>query len=240
MEVDALYGKKGGKDGKGKGKGGKDKKDKPKGGKDGKWKGGKEPKGKSKGKPDKKEGIKCWICNGNHYAKDCKQRKVNMVDGTGGSASSGGAGSSPPGLTQTNVLEASCGNVSIFGITCCEEVELAETNHLLIDSGCETHMIGRQLLQGCAVTGEGGRLCIRSAGGHVLKHYGQSRMEFKTLDADAPTPKIEATFEVTDITRGILSIAALTDKGYTVSFEPGGSGRIFRPEAEGWRLPLAL
>jgi hypothetical protein len=80
-----------------------------------------------------------------------------MVDGAGGSSGSGGAGnsqSSPPGLTQTNVLEASCENVSIFGITCCDEMELAETSHLLIDSGCETHMMGRQLLQGCAVTCE--------------------------------------------------------------------------------------
>jgi hypothetical protein len=181
MEVDALYKKgKGGKDGKGKGNG-KDNKGKQKGGKDGKGKGSKDPKGKSKGKSDKsdkKEGQKCWICNGNgHFARDCKKRGVNAIDGATGSGSSG-SGQGPPGLSQTNSLEASLGNLSILGITCCEEMELVEANHLLIDSGCEAHMMGKSLLEGHELFGEPDRLRIRSAGGHILKHYGQANVQF--------------------------------------------------------------
>ena len=91
MEIDRVQdkgkGKKGGKDGKGKGKKGRDEKGKSKG-KSGSWQSGKgkkgeskgkqswnyEPKGKGKGQSDEK---RCFKCNGTgHFAKDCRVRVV--------------------------------------------------------------------------------------------------------------------------------------------------------------------
>ena len=77
-------------------------------------------------------------------------------------------------------------------------------------------------------------LDIKSAGGHRLNHYGWSRVRFRGPAGQ----KIEGRFEVTDVHRGIFSVAQLVDRSHTVVFASEANGGAFIQRPGGERLPL--
>ena len=111
-----------------------------------------------------------------------------------------------------------------------------ENNALLVDSGCEAHMIDKDLVlkTGSQINTPASKLCIKAAGGHRLPHHGWQTVPFKTESGVT----INCRFEVSDIGRGILSVSQLVDKGYEVIFasDKDGGSRIVSQDGQTLQL----
>eukprot|EP00971_Amphidinium_carterae_P164138 3253996-Amphidinium_carterae.1 len=236
MDVDAIQSK--GKNsyrGKGKDKSGKGYGDYHKGNGDNqKGADGKSKKGKGKGV--------CWNCGGTgHKSKACPSPPSHS-----GKAKGKGKGKSVQAVEgHTQETAAGSGETANVGsveaeadqwiMTMSTAAEPMADQQLLIDSGSQIHVCPRSWHEEIpiAVTKP---LVVRSAGGHVLKHYGTRRIPL-TMESGKVWP---VTFEVADVKRPILSVHLLVKEGCSVVFAPdrclvthGDGTRIVMTELKG-------
>ena len=74
-----------------------------------------------------------------------------------------------------------------MGITVNEEEACVkvEVNSLLVDSCCETHVIGKTAVKGEGIQPSDRKLHIKTARGHRLGHYGWKHVHFESRMARA-------------------------------------------------------
>jgi hypothetical protein len=86
----------------------------------------------------------------------------------------------------------------------------------MVDSGCARSVCPQSFAGDPAPSV--GRFTFATASGKSMKHHGSTTVPFDVLDRH-----MQLRFEITDVTRLLLSVAAAVDAGNTVVFSPSGS-----------------
>ena len=118
------------------------------------------------------------------------------------------------------------------------QVLLAQTlkADVLIDSGCEVHLIDPDLLKkaGLNFNKVEKPLNIIAAGGHRLEHLGWQKITLCTASGQ----RLLGRFEVAKVGKIILSVSQLADRGTQVLFAGAGEGGSKLVHPKGWQIPL--
>eukprot|EP00971_Amphidinium_carterae_P200197 3973072-Amphidinium_carterae.1 len=91
----------------------------------------------------------------------------------------------------------------------------ASKSFLLIDSGSEIHVCPPSFCAKCPWT-DHRNVVVRTAGGHIIRHYGENPVHLKTHKGFPLT----VNFHVADVRRPIVSVKRFVERGYTIEFSP--------------------
>ena len=88
-----------------------------------------------------------------------------------------------------------------------------ENNSILVDSACDVHLTDRNLVEKSGQkTVPSSSLNIIAAGNHSLEHCAKTMLHFEGENGQSN----EGSFDVSEISKTIMSVAQLVDKGYQV------------------------
>ena len=167
----------------------------------GKGKGKQEYKGKGKGT------ATCFICNGDHFCKDCPKRVYNINVGDNQSSAASQAGTISAVLVEEDaswcfgIFDNDADEIPVMAIV--SEVSEQQPVWILTDSGAAASVCGPNDFPEYSTDTNVQKNRLTSVQGTAIQHYGQKNVKM-TLDSGR-TAGVE--MDVTDSAKAVMSIA---------------------------------
>jgi len=178
-------------------------------------------KGKSKGKNNTGKGKGsdqvCWTCGKKgHLSTNCWHKQVNELE-QGTPDASSEAAKSVAAMTATATATRDTDWLMALGIA---GLDMGKYE-LLIDSGSEVTACNMKFGDKCGLQKAAHELDLRGVDGSRIRHHGVRRVPFNLKMHDGELKTAEMTFQVADVTKPVVSVGELLNRGFEVNFING-------------------